>query len=135
MAQVKPFQTVQAVLTVLPEYQRLGSTIPAEHCARVQPEYLAIFDERRKFVKVSPSFCKLLGHTEGELLGRPFEEFTVPHTNHIPILLQLLLNNGYLQGIWVFAHKSGTKLFVRYATIRRTDGLYEATMELIAAGA
>jgi PAS domain S-box-containing protein len=128
MAHPKP------VFAVLPENQ-LGSKVPPEHCTGIQPDYIAVFNERRKFVEVSPSFCKLLGYTEVELIGRAFEDFTVPRTNNIPVLLQMLINNGYLQGIWVLAHKSGTKLFVRFATVLRTDGLYEASMELIAAGA
>ena len=125
----------KSLLVALPEYRPLGSKIPDEHCVKVCPDYIAVFNERRRFVEVSLSFCKLLGYAEAELIGRPFEEFTVPHTNHIPILLQLLFDNGYLQGIWVLAHRSGTKLFVRFATVRRSDDLYEAWMELIAAGA
>lgn len=124
----------KTVFAVLPENQ-LGTKLSSEHCAAVQPDYVAVFNERRKFVEVSPSFCKLLGYAEGEIIGRPFEDFTVPRTNNIPVLVQMLFQNGYLQGIWVLAHKSGTKLFVRFATVLRTDGLYEASMELIAAGA
>lgn len=118
----------------LPE-NLLGTRLPPEHCAPVQPDYIAVFNARRKFIEVSPSFCKLLGYPEDEILGLPFEDFTVPRTNNIPFLVQMLIKNGYLQGIWVFAHKSGTKLFVRYATVQRADGLYEASIELIAAGA
>ena len=128
MADPKP------VFASLPENQR-ASRLPPEHCAPVQPDYIAVFNDRRKFVEVSPSFCKLLGYAENEIIGRPFECFTVPRTNNIPVLLHMLIQNGYLQGIWVFAHRSGTKLFVRYATVLRTDGLYEASIELIAAGA
>jgi PAS domain S-box-containing protein len=128
MAHPKP------VFAVLPENQP-ATRLPPEHCAVVQPDYIAVFNDRRKFVEVSPSFCKLLGYAENEIIGRPFEDFTVPRTNNIPVLLQMLIKNGYLQGIWVFTHKSGTKLFVRYATVLRTDGLYEASIELIAAGA
>ena len=128
MADPKP------VFASLPENQR-ASRLPPEHCAPVQPDYIAVFNDRRKFVEVSPSFCKLLGYAENEIIGRPFEDFTVPRTNNIPVLLHMLIQNGYLQGIWVFAHRSGTKLFVRYATVLRTDGLYEASIELIAAGA
>ena len=128
MAEPKP------AFSVLPENQ-LATRLSSEHCAAVQPDYVAVFNDRRKFVEVSPSFCKLLGYTENEIVGRPFEDFTVPRTNNIPVLLQMLIKNGYLQGIWVLAHKSGTKLFVRYATVLRTDGLYEASIELLAAGA
>ena len=114
---------------------QVGRNLSSEHCSVVQPDYVAVFNERRKFVEVSSSFCKLLGYREDELVGRPFEDVTVPRTNNIPVLVKMLIENGYLQGIWVLAHKSGTKLFVRFATVLRSDGLYEASMELIAAGA
>jgi hypothetical protein len=45
------------------------------------------------------------------------------------------MKTGYLFGIWVFAHKSGTKLLVRFEAFARADGLYETHMELLAAGA
>ena len=128
MADPKP------VSAFLPE-SPLGIRVSPEHSAAVRPDYVAVFNARRKFVEVSPSFSKLLGYAENEIIGRPFDDFTVPRTNNIPVLVQMLIKNGYLQGIWVFAHKSGTKLFVRYATVLRTDGLYEASIELIAAGA
>jgi PAS domain S-box-containing protein len=123
------------VLSVLPEYQPVGSRISSEHCVRVQPEYGCVVNERRRFVHVSPSFCKLLGYSEEEMLGMTFDEFTVPRTNHIPILWQLLIDKGYLQGIWVFAHRGGTKFFVRFETFARSDNLYETRMDLLGAGA
>ena len=129
MAHAKP------IFAVVPEHQPVASKISDEHCARVSPDYVTLVNNRRRFVQVSPSFCKLLGYTEEEIIGRTFDEFTVPGTNHIPILWQLLVDAGYLQGIWVFAHRSGTKLFVRFETMARTDELYEGHMQLLAAGA
>ncbi len=40
-----------------------------------------------------------------------------------------------MDGIWVFKHRGGTKLFVRYEASLRKDGFYESRMELLAAGA
>ena len=87
MAHPKP------VFAVLPENQP-APRLPPEHCAVVQPDYIAVFNDRRKFVEVSPSFCKLLGYAENEIIGRPFEDFTVPRTNNIPVLLQMLIKKG-----------------------------------------
>ena len=129
MAHPKP------ILTVLPEHHPIASKISPEHCARVFPEYVAVVNERRRFVNVSPSFCKLLGYSEEELLGHTLDEFTVPGTNHIPILWQLFIANQYLQGIWVFQHRRGTKLFVRFEAFAREDELHEARMQLLGAGA
>jgi PAS domain S-box-containing protein len=109
---------------------------PVRDClVRVQPDYVTVVNSRRKFVEVSPAFCKLLGYTEEELIGKTYDEITVPRTNDIPLILEMFLKIGYMSGIWVLAHRSGTKLFVRYESVIRKDGLFESQMELLAAGA
>ena len=128
MADPKPF-------LVGPSENQPDTRISSEQSVRVRPEYVTVINSRRRFVQVSPSFCKLLGYTEDELIGKLYDDVTVPGTNHIPITWQLFMKTGYLFGIWVFAHKSGTKLFVRFEAFARADGLYESHMELLAAGA
>jgi PAS domain S-box-containing protein len=128
MAHAKPF------LAVIPGDQ-VSPGPSSEHCTRVQPEYVTVVNARRKFVEVSPSFCKLLGYVEEELLGRTFDDFTAPRTINIPIIWRLFLCTESMVGIWVFLHRSGTKLFVRYEAFTRADGMYEAHMELLGAGA
>jgi hypothetical protein len=49
--------------------------------------------------RFSPSFCKLLGYTEDELMGKLYDEITVPGTNHIPITWQVFVKTGFLFGI------------------------------------
>jgi PAS domain S-box-containing protein len=128
MAQLKPF---------------LSGTLPAQiysapgrdHSARVQPEFVTVVNSRRKFVEVSPAFCKLLGYSENELIGKAYDDITVPRTNNIPLVLEMFLQVGHMSGIWVLSHRGGTKLFVRYESILRQDGLFESQMELLAAGA
>jgi PAS domain S-box-containing protein len=128
MAHPKPF------LAGLSENQP-DTKIATEQSVRIRSDVVTVINSRRRFVQVSASFCKLLGYTEEELLGKLYDDFTVPGTNHIPITWQLFVKTGYLFGIWVFAHKSGTKLFVRFEAFARADGLYETHMELLAAGA
>jgi PAS domain S-box-containing protein len=117
------------------EIEEAKETKKSRPYLNVQPEYVAVVDSSRKFVEVSPAFCKLLGYRENELIGRPYDEFTVPGTNDIPTILQIFLKTGYMHGIWVFFHRSGTKILVRYETVVRPDGLYEGHMELLGAGA
>jgi len=111
------------------------TTISPEQCVRIKSDMVTVVNSRRRFVHVSPPFCKLIGYREDELVGKLYDDFTVPGTNHIPITWELFRKTGYLFGIWVFAHKSGTKLFVRFEAFTREDGLHETHMELLAAGA
>jgi PAS domain-containing protein len=129
MADPKPFLVGTAA------ENQPDTRISSEQSVRVRPEYVTVVNSRRRFVQVSPSFCKLLGYTEDELIGKLYDDVTVPGTNHIPITWQLFMKTGYLFGIWVFAHRSKTKLFVRFEAFARADGLYESHMELLAAGA
>jgi PAS domain S-box-containing protein len=103
--------------------------------AHVQPQYLVIVDANRRYVDVSESFCKLLGYQRQELIGKKYDEFTVPGTTDIPVVFELFVNAGYMHGIWVLAHRSGTHLLVRYEAWQRSDGLIEGRMELLGAGA
>jgi PAS domain S-box-containing protein len=111
------------------------STPVRDHSMRVQPEYVTVVNSRRRYVEVSPTFCKLIGYSQEELVGKTYDEITVPRTNNIPLVLDMFLKVGYMSGIWVLAHRSGTKLFVRYESVIRKDGLFESQMELLAAGA
>ena len=128
MAQLKPFLAGN-------HRDQNNSTPIRDHVVRVQPEYVTVVNSRRRYVEVCPAFCKLLGYTQEELLGKSYDDITVPRTNNIPQVLEMFLQVGYMSGIWVLAHRSGTKLFVRYESVIRKDGLFESQMELLAAGA
>jgi PAS domain S-box-containing protein len=104
-------------------------------CAHVRPQYVVIVDANRRYVDVSDSFCKLLGYPREGLTGKKCDEFTVPGTTDVPVVFELLVNAGYMHGIWVLANRSGTHLLVRYEAWRRSDGLIECQMELLGAGA
>jgi PAS domain-containing protein len=83
-------------LTSVSDIQALDSKVAPEHCARVQPTYVTVINPRRRFVEVSASFCKLLGYSQGELVGKLFDDFTVPYTTNIAILWPLFTwKNGW----------------------------------------
>jgi PAS domain S-box-containing protein len=116
------------------DYLHTSTKSPA-HSSRVEPDYVTVVNAKRKYVEVSPSFCKLLGYREDDLIGRSYDEFTAPKTSNIENILAIFQKVGYMEGIWVLVHRSGTKIFVRYQAFIRQDGLYESHMELIGAGA
>ena len=128
MAQLKPVLAGSLL-------DRTHSTPVRDHSVRVQPEFVTVVNSRRRYVEVSPTFCKLLGYSQEELLGKTYDEITAPRTNNIPMVLEMFLQVGYMSGIWVLSHRSGTKLFLRYESVIRKDGFFESQMELFAAGA
>jgi len=116
------------------DYLHSATRFPS-HNNRIEPDYVAVVNAKRKYVEVSSSFCKLIGYEEDELVGRSYDEFTAPKTSNIESILNIFQKVGRMEGIWVLVHRSGTKIFVRYDAFIREDGLYEAHMELIGAGA
>jgi len=101
----------------------------------VRREYAAVVDRNRRYVQVSDSFCKLLGYQRDELIGKQYDDVTAPGTNDIPTVSNLLQREGYMHGIWVFAHRRCTRILVRYEAWVRRDGLIECNMDLLGAGA
>ena len=103
--------------------------------AQVLPDYTALVDTHRTFIEVSDSFCKLLGYDRNDLIGKRYDIVTAPRTNDIPVVFELFMKSGYMHGIWILVHRSGTRMLVRYEARLRIDGLIESNMELLGAGA
>jgi hypothetical protein len=115
----------------------VGGNLPKNpvHNAHVRKEYAAVVDRNRRYVQVSDSLCKLLGYQREELIGKQCDDVTVPGTNDIQTIFDLLQKAGYMHGIWVFAHRGRTRILVRYEAWVRRDGLIECNMDLLGAGA
>ena len=103
--------------------------------AHVLADYTVVVDANRKYVEVSDSFCKLLGYRREDLIGRKFDAVTAPKTNDIPVVFELFMRSGYMHGIWIFVHRSGTRILVRYEAWLRPDDKIDCNMELLGAGA
>lgn len=103
--------------------------------ARVLPDYSVEVDPDRKYTEVSDGFCKLLGYRREELIGTKFDMVTAPRTNDIPIVFELFMRLGYMHGIWILVHRTGTRILVRYEAWLRPDHQIECIMELLGAGA
>ena len=99
--------------------------------SRVAPDYKALIDSEHRYVEVSDSFCKLVGYTREELIGKKYDELTAPNTNDIPTIFRLFLEEGYMHGLWMLLNRSGARILVRYESWLRQDGLIEGNMELV----
>jgi PAS domain S-box-containing protein len=113
----------------------LGGSGGVHFTAHVERDYTVVVDSERRYTDVSDSFCTLLGYEREELIGKKYDDFTAPRTNDIPVVLDLFLKSGYMHGIWVFVHRRGTKILVRYEGWVRPDGQYQGHMELLGTGA
>jgi PAS domain S-box-containing protein len=98
---------------------------PANH------EYTNIVDGDRRFVRVSESFCQLLGYKSHELLGKRYDEITAPKTADIPTIFRLFKKLGYMQGLWLLVHRTGERILVRYESWLRPDSFIESHIEVV----
>ena len=99
--------------------------------AKVPPTYTVVVDHDRKYVDVSKSFCELVGYEAGDLIGMPYEDLTAPNTIDIPTTHNLLSRLGYLHGLWMFVHRTGYRILVRYEAWLRPDTNIQANIELV----
>lgn len=98
------------------EQQVLGS-FPEEHCFRITVDGV--------FVKVSDSFCFLLGHERNEFIGKRIDRFTLPSVMDIPRHLDAICHFGLFRGLWVFERPKGKSIAVRFVAKLLPDGLIE----------
>jgi PAS domain-containing protein len=104
--------------------------------AGVLPDYAVETDMERRYTEVSEGFCKVLGYTRRELIGKRVDEITAPRSNDIQVVFELFLKCSYMHGIWIFLNRAqNLKIFVRYEAWLRSDLTIECTMELIGGGA
>jgi PAS domain S-box-containing protein len=100
----------------------------------VAPDYTTVVDTEHRYVQVSDSFCRLVGYRREELIGKKYDEISAPDTNDIPTIFNLFMREGYMHGLWMLVHRTGTRILVRYDAWIRSDAKIESNMELIAAG-
>jgi PAS domain-containing protein len=68
-----PDQVPQMVIQLFSDAD--GLPTPASRgCRPVAPTYTNVVDDDRRFVRVSDSFCELLGYRSQELIGKTFDE-------------------------------------------------------------
>ena len=76
--------------TTLPALEHTQDNRPrgSRPCAHVRPQYVVVVDANRRYADVSDSFCKLLGYPREELIGKKYDQFTVPGTTDIPVVFR-----------------------------------------------
>jgi PAS domain S-box-containing protein len=100
----------------------------------VEPKYLMVVDIDRRLVEVSDSFCRLVGYSREELIGKRYDDLTAPGTADIGSVYSLLAKAGYMHGLWLFVSREGKRILVRYESWRRPDAKSEGHRELVEAG-
>jgi len=97
----------------------------------VEPIYTTIIDSDRKYVEVSENFCELLGYTSEELIGRRFDEITAPRTTDSMAIFNLFKRLGYMHGLWMFVHRTGYRILIRYESWLRPDTNIHSNIEVV----
>jgi PAS domain S-box-containing protein len=97
----------------------------------VEPIYTTVINGDRKYVEVSENFCELLGYTSEELIGRRFDEITAPRTTDSMTIFNLFKRLGYMQGLWMFVHRSGYRILIRYESWLRPDTNIHSNIEVV----
>jgi PAS domain S-box-containing protein len=100
----------------------------------VAPDYTTVVDTNRRYIEVSDSFCQLVGYGREDLIGKTYDEFSAPNTNDIPTVFGLFIKNGYMHGLWMLVHRTGTRILVRYEAWVRPDCQIQSNMELVGSG-
>jgi PAS domain S-box-containing protein len=113
-------------------YRESAVTSPSQ--LRVKPDYTTVVDGDRRYVEVSDSFCKLVGYTREDLIGKRYDDVSAPGTNDIPIIFDLFSRLRYMHGLWMLISRNGARILVRYESWLRPDSLIEGNMEVIGAG-
>jgi PAS domain S-box-containing protein len=116
--------------------RRIAKELRGEWLARhavhqVAPQYSTVVDSDRNYVRVSDSFCKLLGYSAEELIGQKYDYVTASNTNDILTVFNLFNQLGYMHGLWMLVHRTGTQILVRYEAWLREDSCIESNMELV----
>jgi PAS domain S-box-containing protein len=119
MIQYAPDQVPETVIQLFPRSHRIA------------PEYTNVVDNDRRFVRVSDSFCELLGYKSQELIGKTYDEVTAPKTTDIPTVFRLFKRLGYMQGLWMFVHRTGKRILIRYESWLRPDSFIETNIEVV----
>jgi PAS domain S-box-containing protein len=101
--------------------------------SQVASDYTTVVNTDRRYVEVSDSFCKLVGYQREELIGMQYDDLTAPHTNDIPTVFHLFIQQGHMHGLWMLVHRTGTRILVRYESWTRPDNLIQSNMELVGA--
>jgi PAS domain S-box-containing protein len=97
----------------------------------VAPDYTTLVNSERDYVRVSDSFCDLVGYAQEELVGKKYDYLAAPEMKDIPTLFKLFKKTGYAYGLWILVHRTGAQTLVRYEAWLRPDSCVEAHMELV----
>ncbi|HTW24155.1 MAG TPA: PAS domain S-box protein [Candidatus Baltobacteraceae bacterium] len=100
----------------------------------VPDDYRALIDLDRRYVYVSDEFCKLVGYTREELIGKRYDDVSAPDTNDLRTVFNLFCQLEYMHGLWMLLSSGGKRILVRYESWLRPDCLIEAHMQLVPTG-
>jgi PAS domain S-box-containing protein len=131
MKQKKPYTAPRVVEYLPEEVPKWISDSFDDDSLCVAPTYTTVVDNDRRYVRVSNTFCELLGYKSEELIGKKFDEVSAPSMSDIPNGFSTFKTLGHMQGLWTLVNRSGQPILVRYEAWLRPDSLIESNIEIV----
>jgi|ERR1700730_5020534 len=131
--QIKPDELTAEARRALAEELicRLGED---PHVHELTDHHRLVFTLEGKCVESPEGFCRLIGYADSELLGKTLQDLTAPGTVNVPKHLGAVFQCDYMQGLWLFVHREGTRILVRYESQLLDELLIEMRVDPIGAG-
>ena len=85
------------------------------------PDAVGMTDMNGVMMYANPSFCKMLGYDDCEVIGASFVEAYVDDVDHFAEVLQQVLERGSWQGVLTYKRKDGSKIEGQLAALLLYD--------------
>jgi hypothetical protein len=104
------------------------------HLHELTEKYRLVFTLEGKCVETTELFCTLVGYTNSQVLGKTLGDLTAPGTVNLAKHLGAVFQCDYMQGLWLFVHRQGTRILVRYESQLLPELLIEMRIDPIGVG-
>ena len=80
----------------------------------IEPPAVVEVNERRQYVNVNESACRLLGYSREELLTMRIDDISYPSGAHVSPMFENYKEEGGMRGRFAVQTKSGEVIWIRY---------------------
>lgn len=100
----------------------------------IDPPAIVEVNEKRQYVAVNDSACRLLGYSREELLALRIDDLSFPSGAHVSPMFEHYQNNGEMHGLFALRSKKGDIIKIRYDAFEQNGRLIAHWTEYEIAG-